>query len=128
MDAGYSASLFDAVFSTLRAIGAAFATYVPDVVAIAVIVVVTRYIIKLIALIFTGIERGAISFAGFHRDWAEPTYKIVRFLVIVFAAIACFPYIPGSKSEGFRGSRCSSACSFRSDRPPRSATSSPASS
>ena len=100
---GISASLFDAVFSTLRAIGAAFATYVPDVVAIAVIVVVTRYIIKLIALIFTGIERGAISFAGFHRDWAEPTYKIVRFLVIVFAAIACFPYIPGSKSEGFRG-------------------------
>ncbi|MDH5626397.1 MAG: mechanosensitive ion channel family protein, partial [Nitrospira sp.] len=26
-----------------------------------------------------------------------------RFLVIVFAAIACFPYIPGSQSEGFRG-------------------------
>jgi small-conductance mechanosensitive channel len=24
-------------------------------------------------------------------------------LVIVFAAIACFPYIPGSQSEGFRG-------------------------
>jgi small-conductance mechanosensitive channel len=100
---GISASLFDAVFSTLRAIGVAFATYVPDVVAIAVIVVVTRYIIKLIALVFTGIERGAISFAGFHREWAEPTYKIVRFLVIVFAAIACFPYIPGSQSEGFRG-------------------------
>lgn len=98
-----SASLFDAVFSTLRAIGAAFATYVPDVVAIVVIVVVTRYVIKLISLVFTGIGRGAISFAGFHQEWAEPTYKIVRFLVIVFAAIACFPYIPGSKSEGFRG-------------------------
>lgn len=100
---GISASLFDAVFSTLRAIGVAFATYVPDVVAIAVIVVVTRYIIKVIALVFTGIERGAVSFQGFHREWAEPTYKIVRFLVIVFAAIACFPYIPGSQSEGFRG-------------------------
>jgi small-conductance mechanosensitive channel len=98
-----SASLFDAVFSTLGAIGLAFATYVPDVIAIAVIVVVTRYIIKLISLVFAGIGRGAISFAGFHREWAEPTYKIVRFLVIVFAAIACFPYIPGSKSEGFRG-------------------------
>lgn len=98
-----SASLFDAVFSTLRAIGVAFATYVPDIVAIAVIVLVTRYIIKLISLVFTGIGRGAISFTGFHQEWAEPTYKIVRFLVIVFAAIACFPYIPGSKSEGFRG-------------------------
>jgi len=50
-----------------------------------------------------GIGRGSIRFAGFHEEWAEPTYKIVRFLVIVFAAIACFPYVPGSKSEGFRG-------------------------
>jgi small-conductance mechanosensitive channel len=98
-----SVALFEAVFSTLQTIGHAFATYVPDLVSIAVIVVVTRYILKVIALFFSGIKRGAITFAGFHRDWTEPTYKIVRFLVIVFAAIACFPYIPGSQSEGFRG-------------------------
>jgi small-conductance mechanosensitive channel len=100
---GISASLIEAVLSTLRVIAQAFTTYVPNIVSIVVIVVVTRYIIKLIHLVFDGIERGAITFAGFHRDWAAPTYKIVRFLVIVFAAIACFPYIPGSQSEGFRG-------------------------
>jgi small-conductance mechanosensitive channel len=100
---GISAALFGAVLSTLTTIGQAFATYIPNVASIAVIIVVTRYIIKLISLVFTGIGRGAITFTGFHRDWAEPTYKIVRFLAIVFAAIACFPYIPGSQSEGFRG-------------------------
>lgn len=100
---GISATLLDAVISTLRAIAQAFAIYIPNLVSIAIIVVVTRYIIKLISLLFGGIGRGAITFVGFHRDWAEPTYKIVRFLVIVFAAIACFPYIPGSQSEGFRG-------------------------
>lgn len=100
---GISAALFGAVLSTLQAIGQAFATYVPNVVSIVVIIVVTRYILKVISLLFVGIGRGAITFVGFHRDWAEPTYKIVRFLVIVFAAIACFPYIPGSQSEGFRG-------------------------
>ena len=98
-----SVALLEAVLSTLQTIGHAFATYIPDLVSIAVIVVVTRYILKVIALFFSGIKRGAITFAGFHRDWTEPTYKIVRFLVIVFAAIACFPYIPGSQSEGFRG-------------------------
>jgi small-conductance mechanosensitive channel len=98
-----SSTLLDAVVSTIKTIGLAFSTYVPNIVSIAVIILVTRYIIKLISLLFTGIGRGAITFAGFHRDWAEPTYKIVRFLVIVFAAIACFPYIPGSQSEGFRG-------------------------
>jgi small-conductance mechanosensitive channel len=100
---GISAVLLGAVLSTLRTIGQAFATYIPDVVSIAIIVVVTRFVIKVISLFFAGIRRGAITFAGFHRDWAEPTYKIVRFLVIVFAAIACFPYVPGSQSEGFRG-------------------------
>ena len=98
-----STALVEAVLATLRAIGEAFATYIPNLVSIAIIIVVTRYIIKLISLVFTGIERGAITFVGFHRDWAEPTYKIVRFLVVVFAAIAIFPYIPGSQSEGFRG-------------------------
>lgn len=100
---GISTALFDAVLSTLHAIGQAFATFIPDLVSIAVIIAVTYYILKVIALFFTGIKRGAITFAGFYREWAEPTYKIVRFLVIVFAAIACFPYIPGSQSEGFRG-------------------------
>ncbi|MDP3598054.1 MAG: mechanosensitive ion channel, partial [Nitrospirota bacterium] len=100
---GISAQLFGAVLTTLRAIGEAFASYVPNVVSIIVIVVVTRYIIKLIALVFTGMERGAISFAGFRREWTQPTYKIVRFLVIVFSAIAIFPYIPGSQSDAFRG-------------------------
>ncbi len=100
---GISAALFGAVLSTLSTIGQAFATYIPNVISIVVIIIVTRYIIKLIRLLFAGIERGAITFAEFQRDWAQPTYKIVRFLVIVFAAIAIFPYIPGSQSEGFRG-------------------------
>lgn len=100
---GISTQLFGAVLTTLSAIGQAFASYVPNVVSIVVIVLVTRYINKLIAMVFTGIGRGAIAFSGFHQEWAQPTYKIVRFLVIVFAAIAIFPYIPGSQSEGFRG-------------------------
>jgi small-conductance mechanosensitive channel len=100
---GISATLLEAVLSTVKAIGEAFSTFIPDLISIAIIVVVARFVIKLISLLFTGIERGAITFPGFHREWAEPTYKIVRFLVIVFAAIACFPYIPGSRSEGFRG-------------------------
>lgn len=100
---GISAQLVGAVLTTLGTIGQAFATYVPNVISIIVIVYVTRYIIKLIALVFTGIERGTIVFPGYHREWSQPTYKIVRFFVFVFAAIAIFPYIPGSQSDAFRG-------------------------
>lgn len=46
---------------------------------------------------------GGITFPGFYHEWADPTYRIVRFLVIAFAAIAIFPYIPGSTSAAFQG-------------------------
>jgi len=100
---GISNQLVGAVLTTLKAIGEAFVTFVPNVISIIIIIFVTRYIIKLISMVFTGMERGAISFSGFHREWTQPTFKIVRFLVIVFAAIAIFPYIPGSQSDAFRG-------------------------
>ncbi|MGH7146717.1 MAG: mechanosensitive ion channel family protein [Nitrospiraceae bacterium] len=100
---GISAQLIGAVLTTLTAIGQAFATFVPNVISIIIIIYVTRYILKLILMVFTGMQRGTINFSGFHREWAQPTYKIVRFLVIVFAVIAIFPYIPGSQSDAFRG-------------------------
>jgi len=98
-----SAELFGYILKPVSVIGGVFSDSIPNVIAIVIIVLVTRYILKLFALCFRGVERGAISFTGFHRDWAKPTYGIVRFLVLVFASIACFPYIPGSQSEGFRG-------------------------
>jgi small-conductance mechanosensitive channel len=98
-----SVELLGYMVEPLKMIGLTFVTSLPDVIAIAMIVLVTRYIIKLIHMLFTGIERGAITFEGFHREWANSTYRIVRFLVLVLAAVAIFPYIPGSHSEAFRG-------------------------
>ncbi len=96
-------TLIDAVVGTLSSIAQSFLSALPNVAAIIVILLVTRYGIKIIALVFNGLERGALTLSGFHRDWAQPTFKIVRFLVIAFAVIAIFPYIPGSQSEAFRG-------------------------
>ena len=96
-------TLIQAVVATLSTIAETFLIALPNLAAIVVIILVTRYIIKLFKMMFNGIQRGAITFTGFHRDWANPTFKIVRFLIIAFAAMAIFPYIPGSQSEAFRG-------------------------
>ncbi len=40
---------------------------------------------------------------GFYAEWAESTYKIIRFFIIVLAIISAFPYIPGSQSLAFQG-------------------------
>lgn len=62
--------LVQAVVATLTTIAQAFLSALPDFAAIIVIIMVTRYVIKLIQMVFNGIQRGAITFAGFHRDWA----------------------------------------------------------
>jgi small-conductance mechanosensitive channel len=99
----FSNALFNYVLDPLQNGWRAFIAYIPDLVTVAVIVVVVFYLLKFIHLFFTGIERGAIRFRGFYREWADPTYKIVRFMVIIFAAIMIYPYMPGSDTAAFKG-------------------------
>jgi small-conductance mechanosensitive channel len=61
------------------------------------------YVLKLMRLFFREIGSGRIAFKGFYAEWAEPTYRICRWLVIAFAAVMAFPYIPGSESSAFKG-------------------------
>jgi small-conductance mechanosensitive channel len=100
---GAAATLADYILSPLKTVWHAFITYLPNVFFIIVIIVVTRYITKFIQLIFTEVEKGAITLPGFYKEWAEPTYKIIRFLIIAFAVMVVFPYLPGSSSPAFRG-------------------------
>jgi small-conductance mechanosensitive channel len=100
---GLATTLFGYIISPLKAVWLAFVSYLPNIFFIGVILFVTHYIIKFIRLIFTEIGKGTITFPGFYRDWAEPTYKIIRFLVIAFAIVVILPYLPGSGSDAFKG-------------------------
>jgi hypothetical protein len=72
--------------------------YIPNLLFLVVLIFITRYFLKLVGLLFSGIESSTLTISGFDPDWAKPTYKIVRLLVIVFALVVAFPYIPGSES------------------------------
>ena len=100
---GYAQILVGYVLSPLRFIGTAVVAYLPNLFFIVVIIVVALYLIKFIRMIFTELERGTIGFPTFYPEWAEPTYKIVRFLVIALTLIIVFPYLPGAKSPAFQG-------------------------
>jgi small-conductance mechanosensitive channel len=76
---------------------------IPSLVFLALLVLVTRYVLKTLHLMFGAIEQGAVKLKGFDRDWTWPTYRIVRLLVLAFAVVVAFPYIPGSSSEAFKG-------------------------
>ncbi len=100
---GISAAVIGYILAPLRAIGAAVLAALPDLFFLAVIGVITRYVIKLARLLFVEVAKGRIVLPGFYADWAIPTFKIVRFIILAFALTVAFPYIPGSRSEAFKG-------------------------
>ena len=91
------------VFSQLGSLAKAGLDYLPNLVLIAVIVIVTTHLIRFIRLVFSHIGKGDLKIPGFYPDWAEPTDKLIRASVIVLALIVAFPYLPGAKSPAFRG-------------------------
>ena len=100
---GVAAVLIGYIFGPLKVVGKGILNFLPNLFFIAVIVAVTHYALRLIRVIFTGMKRGTFTIPGFYPEWADPTFKIVRLLVVAFAAVVAFPYIPGSESPAFRG-------------------------
>jgi small-conductance mechanosensitive channel len=87
----------------LVTLGNGFLKFIPSLVFLIVIFFVTRYLLKLIKLLFTGLGQGGIVIKDFDPEWAMPTYKILRVVVVAFAVIVAYPYIPGSDSNAFKG-------------------------
>lgn len=100
---GYARILLGYVLSPLALVGNAALEYLPNVFFIAVIIFIAYYVTKFVRIIFSEIGKETITLPGFYPDWAEPTYKIARVLILVLTAIVIFPYLPGSKSPAFQG-------------------------
>ncbi|MFN7414544.1 MAG: mechanosensitive ion channel family protein [Dolichospermum sp.] len=81
----------------------AFADYLPNIFALALIFFITHYSLKFIRYIFTELGNGNISISGFYNDWAEPTYKLVFLIIVALALVLAFPYLPGFGSPAFQG-------------------------
>jgi len=89
--------LFLLFLQPLQVIGQSVLSAVPDLSFVLVLVLVARYVLRALHMLFEGVQTGAVQFEGFDPEWAQPTYKIVRILVVAY------PYIPGSDSQAFKG-------------------------
>jgi small-conductance mechanosensitive channel len=100
---GLGLSLAQLLVRPLQVLGAGLLAAAPNLIFLAVLVVVTRYLLKLVGLLFDAIAEGRVVFEGFDAEWAQPTYRIARILVIALALVVAYPYIPGSSSDAFKG-------------------------
>jgi hypothetical protein len=100
LDEGSLHYLLELILDPLKSIGQGFINYLPSLIFLIIIYLITQYFVRLTRLFFNSIDTGGIVIQNFDSEWAMPTFKIVKFFMIVFAVVVAFPYIPGS-SSGF---------------------------
>ena len=96
-------TITEMLIDPLNTLWIGFFNAVPGLIFIVILFFLTRYFLRLAQLFFSGIAYGTIHAAGFERDWAWPSYRLLRIVVIIFALVIAYPYVPGSESAAFKG-------------------------
>ena len=90
------------VWKALSSLAVSIVDYLPNLVTIALIVLVVRLVLRLSNVVFDALGKNSLRVSGFHPEWAEPSAKIVRFAILALGIVIVFPYLPGSESPAFR--------------------------
>jgi small-conductance mechanosensitive channel len=98
-----SARLFHLITSPVIMFYNGFVEKLPDLFVLVVIATICYGVLRATKNVFNQIAEGNVHIKGFYSEWSEPTYRLIRLIVIVFALVAAFPYIPGSSSPAFKG-------------------------
>jgi len=98
--ASFTLNLF---LNPIKSLLKGFVAFLPNLAFLIVIFFCTQYFLKLVKLLFNGIDKEGIVMEGFDAEWAMPTFRLVRIFIIAFAVIVAYPYIPGSDSSAFKG-------------------------
>lgn len=77
--------------------------FLPNLITVAIIFLVTSYLIKGLRLFMDNIEAGAFEWRDFEPHWVKPTFNIARAVIIAIAIVFVYPLIPGSDSRAFQG-------------------------
>jgi small-conductance mechanosensitive channel len=100
---GFGGNLISYILNPFKAIMVSIWNYLPNLFTIIVLFIFFRYFLRFLYYLKTEIEKGRLKIPGFYVDWANPTFQIIRVLVLAFMFIVIFPYLPGSDSGIFKG-------------------------
>ena len=100
---GLSRNVASLIVGPLQVMGRGIVSSIPGLAFVLVLVFVLRLVLKLLRAFFDAVGHGSLHLAGFDPDWAQPTYKIIRTVLIAFGLVIAYPYVPGSGSDAFKG-------------------------
>ncbi|HKW00193.1 MAG TPA: mechanosensitive ion channel domain-containing protein [Vicinamibacterales bacterium] len=99
----WSDALRGFLLDRLAWLGLGIADAIPDLVTVALIVMVTRVLARLVQVFFVAVEEGRITLSWLYPETAAPTRKIATGALWLFALVIAYPYLPGSGTDAFKG-------------------------
>jgi small-conductance mechanosensitive channel len=98
-----ASTLFGYILNPIKNILIETVRYIPSLITVIIILLITRYVVRALKFFATQIERERLVIPGFYPDWAQPTFNILRVLLYAFTITVVYPYLPGSNSPIFQG-------------------------
>jgi small-conductance mechanosensitive channel len=98
-----SNGLFALAAGAVEHMGKSVATSIPDILVLVIMYYLSRFVLRRVRNFFDAVAQKRVTFAQFEPEWGLPTYKLVRVLIVAFALVVAYPYIPGSESAAFKG-------------------------
>jgi small-conductance mechanosensitive channel len=80
----------------------ALVKYLPNLITIAIIGVLTYFILGFIKLVIVELGRDN-AYSWFYPEWIQPSNRIATFLMVALACVIAAPYLPGFGSPAFQG-------------------------
>ncbi|MBK0382332.1 mechanosensitive ion channel [Pedobacter sp. SD-b] len=99
----WSDALINFILIPLKSIVSSIIDFIPNLISIIIIVMFFRYIVKGLGYLAGEVAAGKLKLNGFYPDWAQPTFKIIKFVLYAFMVVVIWPKIPGSDSDIFKG-------------------------
>jgi small-conductance mechanosensitive channel len=96
-------SLRTTVYNVFITLWDNFLAFLPNLLSVIFIIFLARLAMRLLRFLHDGLQQGKIKFSSIHPELVEPTFQLLRVLVVALALVAVFPFIPGSSSPVFRG-------------------------
>ena len=96
-------SLRGGVLSIAATIGQGIVGELPNLAMLAAIFLVTRFVVRLVALAFDAAEAGRVTLPWVYPETALPTRRITAALLWAFALVMSYEYLPGAQSDAFKG-------------------------
>ena len=96
-------SLRTFLFDRLSHIGLAIVGAAPNLFTVALILLLTRFAVRLSNAVFKSVDEGHLSLPYVHPDTAQPTRRLFVVLISLLGLVLSYPYLPGSNSDAFKG-------------------------